>query len=203
MNSNPDSTFTVKTLAEFGGSGQLGITSIDLTGDTTDIRLPDWSVITGQSTFTMGGVERAAADVTLMAEAQGYDVRTSAVLTTTTRTTTQTAIDSDGDIAFRIVSVALVDGSQTTNSYDDNGDGQFDRTQRITIAVDGNTRTETTVNKLMAEAQGFEVLESVSVPGGNRVKNRNDDDSDGQFDWTQWITNTGNGSGHCIIARAA
>jgi Ca2+-binding RTX toxin-like protein len=148
MVTNADGTQTVKTLAGINGPNQQGITEIDLTGDTTEIRLPDGSVITGQSTFTMGGVERTAADVTLMAEAQGYDVRTSAVLTTTTRTTTQTAIDSDGDIAFRIVSVALVDGSQTTNSYDDNGDGQFDRTQRITIAVDGNTRTETTVNKL-------------------------------------------------------
>jgi hypothetical protein len=64
------------------------------------------------------------------------------------RTTTQTAIDSDGDIAFRIVSVALADGSVTTNSYDDNGDMTFDRTQRITVEVAGNTRTETTVNRL-------------------------------------------------------
>ena len=112
---------------------QLGITSIDLTGDTTDIRLPDGSVITGQSTFTMNGVQMTAADVTLMAEAQGYDVRTSAVVAGSVRTTTQTAIDSDGDIAFRIVSVALADGSVTTNSYDDNGDMTFDRTQRITV----------------------------------------------------------------------
>jgi hypothetical protein len=86
----------------------------------------------------MGGVERTAADVTLMAEAQGYDVQTSAVVAGTVRTTTQTAIDSDGDIACRIVSVALMDGSVTTNSYDDNGDMTFDRTQRITVEVAGH-----------------------------------------------------------------
>ena len=142
MVTKPDGSQEAQTL------GQLGISSIDLTGDTTHIRLPDGSVITGQSTFTMGGVQMTAADVTLMAEAQGYDVRTSAVVAGSVRTTTQTAIDSDGDIAFRIVSVALADGSVTTNSYDDNGDMTFDRTQRITVEVAGNTRTETTVNKL-------------------------------------------------------
>ena len=142
MVTNPDGTQTVKTPAEAGGPGQAGITSIHLTGDTTHIRLPDGSVITGQSTFTMNGVQMTAADVTLMAEAQGYDVQTSAVVAGSVRTTTQTAIDSDGDIAFRIVSVALADGSVTTNSYDDNGDMTFDRTQRITVEGTAGTPVE-------------------------------------------------------------
>ncbi len=36
----------------------LGITEIDLMGDATHIELPDGSVITGQTTFTMNGQTR-------------------------------------------------------------------------------------------------------------------------------------------------
>jgi hypothetical protein len=48
----PDGTLSYHTLAE------LGITEIDLMGDATHIELPDGSVITGQTTFTMNGQTR-------------------------------------------------------------------------------------------------------------------------------------------------
>ena len=48
----------------------LGITSLDLNVDATQIELPDGSVITGQATFTRNdGSTGTAADVTLTAEA--------------------------------------------------------------------------------------------------------------------------------------
>jgi hypothetical protein len=48
----PDGTLSYHTL------GALGITEIDLMGDATHIELPDGSVITGQTTFTMNGQTR-------------------------------------------------------------------------------------------------------------------------------------------------
>jgi hypothetical protein len=55
---NADGTTSVKTLTE------LGITSIKLTTDATQIELPDGSVITGQTTFTRAnGTTGTAADV--------------------------------------------------------------------------------------------------------------------------------------------
>ena len=57
-----------KTLA------QLGITSIDLTADATNIELPDGSVITGQTTFEINGDDRTVADVTLATETNSYHI---------------------------------------------------------------------------------------------------------------------------------
>jgi hypothetical protein len=49
--------------------------------------------------------------------------------------------------------VALADGSVTTNSYDDNGDGQFDRTQRITVEVAGNMSPQLALSHSFATLQ--------------------------------------------------
>ena len=51
---------------------QLGITEIKLAPDTTHIELPDGTVITGQTTFVMGGVTRTVANNTLVVEKNGY-----------------------------------------------------------------------------------------------------------------------------------
>lgn len=53
METQDDGSLVAKTFAE------LGITSIDLTVDTTNIELPDGPVITGQTTFTMLMAPRA------------------------------------------------------------------------------------------------------------------------------------------------
>ncbi len=52
---NADGSTTVQTLA------QRGIAEINLTADTTQITLPDGSMITGQTTFTRGNAMRMAA----------------------------------------------------------------------------------------------------------------------------------------------
>lgn len=54
---------------------QLGIVSIDLREDATHIRLPDGSVITGQTTFTYAnGDTGTAGEVTLSSDGQSYRV---------------------------------------------------------------------------------------------------------------------------------
>ena len=53
----PDGTLSDHTLAA------LGIIEIDLTGDATQIELPDGSVITGQTAFTMNGQTRTVGEL--------------------------------------------------------------------------------------------------------------------------------------------
>lgn len=70
MVTKADGATGIKTLA------QLGITEIGLMADTTRIELADGSVITGQSTFKIGGQTRTVANTTLVAEADGHRVET-------------------------------------------------------------------------------------------------------------------------------
>ncbi len=125
-----------KTLAE------LGIVSIDLTGNATQIELPDGSVITGTTTFTYAnGDTGTVGELTLQSEAQGYDVEQ--VDTTNAagdRVQTTTARAADGSVAFTIESTVTQDGFSTANRYDDDGDGVVDRVQTISITnITGGT----------------------------------------------------------------
>ena len=72
MVTNADGSQTAKTLA------QLNITEINLKTDATLISFADGSQVTGQTTFTMGGVVKTAAAVTLVAEseAEGHKLET-------------------------------------------------------------------------------------------------------------------------------
>ena len=70
MVTNADGAQTAKTLA------QLNITEINLRTDATLISFADGSQITGQTTFTMGGVVKTAAAVTLVSEADGHKLET-------------------------------------------------------------------------------------------------------------------------------
>jgi hypothetical protein len=132
---NADGTQSVRTLTD------LGITSIDLSADATQIVLPDGSVITGQTTFTRAdGSEGTVADVILRAEAAGYRVETT---TPQPGTVVQTGYHADGSVAFVFTAVTAPDGSSTLNSYDDNGDGVVDRLQVIEVAGQGTAEVRT------------------------------------------------------------
>ncbi|MEW2914111.1 DUF4214 domain-containing protein [Leisingera sp. JC11] len=128
-----DGSTEVRTLTE------AGVTSIDVVADTTRIELPDGSVITGQTTFTRDdGSTGTVGDVTLAGDAMSYRVEVTQDSTDAsgTRTLVQTAYNADGSIVFEMTSVVAADGSQTDNSYDDDGDGIVDRVQVITRSTE-------------------------------------------------------------------
>ena len=138
MVTNADGSQTARTLA------QLGITEITLKTDATLISFADGSQITGQTTFTMGGVVKTAAAVTLVSEADGHKLET----TVDGAVTTYTQKDSAGHVLSVETSEVQTLGTQdapgfaitTTNRYDDNGDGSFDRAQVITRVVVTSTQ---------------------------------------------------------------
>ena len=126
-----------------------GITEIDLTPNATHIELPDGSVITGQSTFVIGGVTRTVANTTLVSEANGYRLEqtlTPDQQTTGARTVVSSSYDLAGNKVSVVRSVTSADGTVITNSYDGNGDGVYDQAQTITTATVSGVKTETLVN---------------------------------------------------------
>jgi Ca2+-binding RTX toxin-like protein len=146
---NADGSTTAQTLS------QLGIVSINLTGDATYIVLPDGSVITGQTTFTRSdSTTGTVADTTLIAEAQGHRVvQAFSTDGSGNRVVDTTAYGADGEVAYAITSVTSPDGSAITNTYDDNGDGVVDRIQTIDTVTNGDgSTTETLENRLGAVA---------------------------------------------------
>jgi Ca2+-binding RTX toxin-like protein len=144
MVTKADGSTEVKTMAE------LGITEIALNGDTTEIVLPDGSVITAQATYTRNGVTGTLADVTLVAEKDGHRiVQTTGVDAANTRTTTTKAYDKAGVLLYSITSVSNATGTNISNSYDDNGDGVVDRLQTVVTTTNAQgVKSELLINKL-------------------------------------------------------
>lgn len=195
---NADGSTTAKTLTE------LGITSINLTADTTRIELPDGSMITGQTSFTRSnGSTGTVANATLVAEAQGYRVeQDESTLAGGDRQVVSTAYTATGDVAYVITSITSPDGSSILNSYDDDGDGVVDRLQEIsTQEVNGN-KQETVVNKTGSDAATAivtsRVVTTTSADGGD-VTIQRDSTGGGWFDQEEIRTTALDGSRSIVI----
>jgi hypothetical protein len=127
MVTQADGTTIVQTMT------QLGITEIDLMGDATHIELPDGSVITGQTTFTMNGQTRTVGEMVLATDGRGYRLEETESTSGGVTTRDIEAYGAGGELAWAIHVVAATDGSNTVNSYDDDGDGIVDRVQECLL----------------------------------------------------------------------
>ncbi|WP_166507188.1 DUF4214 domain-containing protein [Frigidibacter mobilis] len=197
-----DGSTSTKTLA------QLGITAIDLRADATKVVLQDGSQITGQTTFVMGGITRTAANVTLMAERQGY--RLTEVVSTDgagNRVVVQTGYATGGDKAFIIRSVTSPDGLSIDNSFDDDGDGVFDRLQSIDTVINANSSRTETVTNLVGSDSASAVLasriETTTSADGKQVTILTDSQGGGWFDRSEVRTTATNGSRTVTISDLA
>ncbi|MCB8822880.1 DUF4214 domain-containing protein [Microvirga rosea] len=147
MVTNSDGTTSVKTLAE------LGIESINLIADKTNITLPDGSKILGQATYTRtDGTTGTAADAALSYDLEGYVVQ---------KTVTQNAdgstsivnkmLNADGTLASAITGLTSADGKTVTLLFDRNGDTVVDDMQsRATVTHADGSKTETLANSTAA-----------------------------------------------------
>ncbi len=109
METNADGTQTAVSLAS------LGITSIDLNQNATQIALPDGSAITGETTYTTSGGTGTAATVRLAADPIGVAITS----TTTTNgdgsvTIDNTCENADGSVAYQRILNTLI-ASSTSN----------------------------------------------------------------------------------------
>lgn len=184
MVTNPDGSTTAMTL------GELGIVSIDLMADTTNIELPDGSVITGQASFTRGdGSTGTVGEVTLIAEADGHRLeQVETFAADGTRTEVTTGYAGDGSIAFvnTTVASATANGTLVVNSYDDNGDGVVDRLQTITLELKEDGSTVKTVTNSLGAAAATAILlnKTVTITSAdtNSVTIQRDSTGGGWFD---------------------
>jgi trimeric autotransporter adhesin len=79
---------------------------------------------------------------------KGYAVTsTSTVDGSGTRTTTNIAIAADGSIASVTKSVTTATGGSVTTSFDNNGDGVYDRVQTKQTSTTAGVKTETITNR--------------------------------------------------------
>ncbi len=158
MVTNADGTTSVLSLDD------LGITEIDLTGDATNIELPDGSVITGRTSFVMNGQTHTVGEMTLATDGRGY--RVEEVESTDASGNTVRDISgygASGAVAWTIHVVAAPDGSNTVNSYDDDGNGVVDRVQTISVTTGGGGETIRTVTNYTGSDAATGVLENRTV----------------------------------------
>jgi Ca2+-binding RTX toxin-like protein len=190
---NADGSTSVYTLA------QLGITSINLKGDMTDVKYADGSEITGQTTFTRSnGTTGTVANTVLATDANGYAV-TQTVITdaSNNRIVTNTAFATDGSIASVTKSTTSADGKTIAITYDTNGDGVIDKAQSIITTVDGaGTRTETLTNKNGGGILTSAIQTITSIDGKSITINR---DSTGGGWYDQSETRTTFADGHRTV----
>lgn len=188
---NGDGTTEAKTLA------QLGITEINLLGDTTRIELPDGSVIAGKSTFTRSnGTTGTVGDMILAMDAQGHRLEQTQSTVNGLLVREVKAYDADGSIAYRlrVESDAITTGlsHNTRNFYDDNGDGVFDRVQTILRQNTIDGVVETVRNYIGADVASG-VLQDAKVTttlNNQNVTIQRDSLGGGWFDQVEtWVKN--------------
>jgi hypothetical protein len=174
METNADGTQTAHSL------GSLGITSIGLNGDATNIALPDGSMIDGETTYTTSSGSGTAATVTLASDPVGHPVTTS----TTTNgdgsvTITNTAENSDGSVAYQRILNTVVSSSTssgitmtTTNAVlstvNNGGVVETLQTDNTTSSTIGSS-TETVTNYLGGAITSTGELTSIGTTGFERL----------------------------------
>ncbi|PBB89540.1 hypothetical protein CK215_26825 [Mesorhizobium sp. WSM3864] len=195
MVTNADGTTTVETLA------QAGITSINLTADTTDIQYADGSAITGETTFTKSdGTTGTVAATTLASGTSGHAVGTNTSTSTvggvTTTVITNTGTNGDGSIAFVDVQTTVVNGSSVTRTttYDDNGDGVVDRKQVIATTVDASGNTTEMWTNYNGGGTKLSAVQTVTSADGKTITISRDATGGGWFSQVEVQATAADGS---------
>ncbi|HEY7299466.1 MAG TPA: hypothetical protein VH684_16290 [Xanthobacteraceae bacterium] len=174
METNPDGTQTAVSLAS------LGITSINLNADATNLTLPDGSSIDGETTYTTSSGSGTAATVTFASDPVGHPITT----TTTTNadgsvTIANTAENSDGSVAYQRILNTLVSSSTssgitttTTNAVLStvNNGGVVETLQTDnTVSSTNGSSTETVTNYLGGAITSTGELTSIGTSGFEKL----------------------------------
>jgi hypothetical protein len=155
---NADGTTTLETLAA------AGISSIALIEDEVEITLPDGSKITGQTKYTKtGGGTGIAATVSLATETQGYALDHTESTSGTIKTIDNKQRNADGSIASETQEKYDSSTKIDTMSFDNDGDGVWDRVQSMDRSVAG------TVTVTNATNAGILIDKTQTVTSGSTV----------------------------------
>ncbi|CDZ37374.1 Putative hemolysin-type calcium binding protein [Neorhizobium galegae bv. officinalis] len=195
------SQFRVSVDGELKTLESLGIVSIDLTPTGSGQSFTDGSAISGMATFTRAdGSTGAVGDAILVSDVNGYLVNTTSEDRTDGSTVTEIrASNQDGSLAFINVIATSADGHSILTSFDDDGNGTFDRSQtKITNQSTDGIQTKTIGN---FDASGA-LLDQTTVTTSadrNTVTTELDHDGDGLADEEQVFAQNVDGSTSTII----
>jgi uncharacterized membrane protein YdcZ (DUF606 family) len=222
METNADGTQTAVSLAS------LGITSIDLNQNATQIALPDGSAITGETTYTTSAGTGTAATVRLAADPAGVVITS----TTTTNgdgsvTIDNTCENADGSVAYQRILNTLISSStsngvtttttnRTLSTVNAGGVVATLQTDNTTSSTNG-VSTETVANYLggtiastgeltSAGTSGAAKLNSTSttivpISGGTIVTILRDQTGGGWTSQKEVDTTSGTGSGSYVVSN--
>ncbi|MGO4568692.1 adhesin [Rhizobium sp. 2YAF20] len=190
------SSFKVSVNGQLVSLDSLGITSIDLTPKGSGQSFGDGSAITGTTTYTKSdGSTGAVGDAAFATDANGYVISRHATANGDGSTNEQIlGYDASGALAFQNTVVTSADGHSITTSFDDDGNGTFDRSQTDVSVVNADgTRTHMVAN---FNADGSLVNRSITTTSADRatVTTTVDQDGDGNVDQSQVFVTTADGS---------
>nr|WP_234894952.1 adhesin [Sinorhizobium meliloti] len=184
------SEFKVMIDGQLVSLASLGIAEIDLTPSGSGQNFDDGSAILGTTTFTRtDGSTGTVGDARLAADDNGYLIR---------RRTTTNADGSvtedilgytpDGRLAFRNLITKGADGQSTVTQYDDDGNGTFDRSQRVELATNADGSRTRSISNFNSDGSLRDRTVTITSAGGASVTTTIDRDGDGIIDQSEVFT---------------
>lgn len=190
------SRFKIMVNGQMVSLDSLGITSIDLTPTGSGQTFGDGSAFTGTTSYTKAdGTKGQVGDAVLATDSQGYLIHQ----TQTTSAGGSVATDivgsnADGSKAFENVSTLSADGLTRTISYDDNGDGIFDRSQSIVTAANADGSLTRTTSDFNADGSLKDRTATTTSADTKTVTTLVDQNGDGVWDQSQTFVSNADGS---------
>ncbi len=174
----------------------LGIASIDLTPRGSGQNFADGSAILGTTTYTRtDGSTGTVGDAALAVDGNGYLIRRSSETSADGSTTEDVfGYSPDGRLAFRNLITRSADGQSTFTQFDDDGNGTFDRSQRIEVTTDAGGNRHRVVSNFNADGSLRDRTTTTTGAGGRTVTTTIDQDGDGTADQSEIFTTNADGS---------
>jgi len=184
------SEFKVMLDGQLVSLASLGIASIDLTPSGSGQNFGDGSAILGTTTFTRtDGSTGTVGDARLAADENGYLIRRSATTNADGFVTEDIlGYTPDGRLAFRNLITRSADGQSTVTQYDDDGNGTFDRSQRVELTTDPAGSRTRIVSNLNADGSLLNRTVTITSASGRTSTTTIDQDGDGIVDQSEVFT---------------
>ncbi|PLU83403.1 hypothetical protein BMJ22_04990, partial [Sinorhizobium medicae] len=146
----------------------LGIASIDLTPKGSGQNFADGSAILGTTTFTRtDGSTGTVGDAVLAVDGNGYLIRRRSETNADGSTMEDVfGYSPDGRLAFRNLITRSADGQSTFTQFDDDGNGTFDRSQRIEMTTDAGGNRHRAVSNFNADGSLRDRTTTTTGAGG-------------------------------------
>lgn len=198
------SQFKVAVGDQLVSLASLGIASIDLTPSGSGQVFEDGSAITGTTTFTKtDGSTGLVGDATLAGETSQYVLKRSTSTSGGTVTVTTSGYEPEGRRVFRNSVATSADGLSVTRTYDDDGDGIWDRSQTDVKSVSSTGAVTRAISNFNAGGSLHDKTTTVTSADQKTITTTVDQNGDGETDQKQTVAISSNGSSTTTVWQYA